>query len=118
KNSLTRIAMTSIRSENAFWANGQKRYITDTFRLWDVTFDESQNRKGEKRSQHRIEFGKLFMRSFQDHYLRGLDTELYWKLGSSVAKRLYRPVDLKKRSRTWEVHLKELRCRLPRGSAW
>ncbi len=33
KDSLVRSAMTSIRSENAFWSNGQKRHITDTFRL-------------------------------------------------------------------------------------
>jgi hypothetical protein len=116
KDSLVRIAMTSIRSENAFWSNGQKRHITDTFRLWDVTFDESQNRKGERRSRHRIEFGKLFMRSFHDHYLRGLDTELYWVLDSPVAKRLYRLIDHKRDSSgTWETNLKELQSQLPIG---
>ncbi len=116
KDSLERIAMTSIRSENAFWSNGQKRHITDTFRLWDVTFDESQNRKGERRSRHRIEFGKLFMRSFHDHYLRGLDTELYWRLDSPVAKRLYRLIDHKRDSfGNWETNLKELQRQLPIG---
>jgi Replication initiator protein A len=116
KDSLVRIAMTSIRSENAFWSNGQKRHITDTFRLWDVTFDESQNRKGERRSRHCIEFGKLFMRSFHDHYLRGLDTELYWMLDSPVAKRLYRLIDHKRDSSgTWETSLKELQSQLPIG---
>src|SRR5215207_5581030 len=116
KDSLVRIAMTSIRSENAFWSNGQKRHITDTFRLWDVTFDESQNRKGERRSRHRIEFGKLFMRSFHDHYLRGLDTELYWMLDSPVAKRLYRLIDHKRDSSgTWQTNLKELQRQLPIG---
>jgi hypothetical protein len=116
KDSLVRIAMTSIRSENAFWSNGQKRHITDTFRLWDVTFDESQNRKGERRSRHRIEFGKLFMRSFHDHYLRGLDTELYWMLDSPVAKRLYRLIDHKRDSSgAWEANLKELQSQLPIG---
>jgi hypothetical protein len=116
KDSLVRIAMTSIRSENAFWSSSQKRHITDTFRLWDVTFDESQNRKGERRSRHRIEFGKLFMRSFHDHYLRGLDTELYWMLDSPVAKRLYRLIDHKRDSSgTWETNLKELQSQLPIG---
>jgi hypothetical protein len=81
-----------------------------------VTFDESQNRKGERRSRHRIEFGKLFMRSFHDHYLRGLDTELYWVLDSPVAKRLYRLIDHKRDSSgTWETNLKELQSQLPIG---
>lgn len=114
--SLERIAMTSIRSENAFWVQGQRRYITDTFRLWDVTFDESQNRKGEKRSKHRIEFGKIFMRSFHDHYLRGLDTDLYRSLDSPVAKRLYRLIDHKRDgSGNWEADLRELQQQLPIG---
>src|SRR3712207_7990652 len=56
----------------------------------------------------RSEFGKLFMRSFHDHYLRGLDTELYWKLDSPVAKRLYRLIDHKRDSfGNWETNLKE-----------
>lgn len=116
KESLERIAMTSIRSENAFWVEGQKRHITDTFRLWDVTLDESQNRKGEKRSRHRIEFGRIFMRSFHDHYLRGLDTDLYRALASPVAKRLYRIIDHKRDgSGMWEVDLKELQQQIPIG---
>ena len=116
RKSLERIALTSIRSENAFWVQGQRRFITDTFRLWDITFDESQNRKGEKRSRHRIAFGKLFMRSFRDHYLRGLDTELYWTLESPVAKRLYRLVDHERDSSgLWVANLKELQQQIPIG---
>ena len=116
KESLERIAMTSVRSENAFWVKGQKRHITDTFRLWDITFDESQNKKGEKRSRHRIEFGRIFMRSFHDHYLRGLDTDLYRALASPVAKRLYRIIDhARDGSGTWETDLKELQRQIPIG---
>src|SRR3712207_9485510 len=64
----------------------------------------------------RSEFGKLFMRSFHDHYLRGLDTELYWKLDSPVAKRLYRLIDHKRDSfGNWETNLKELQRQLPIG---
>ena len=116
KESLERIALTSVRSENAFWIKGQKRHITDTFRLWDITFDESRNRKGEKRSRHRIEFGKIFMRSFHDHYLRGLDTDLYRALASPVAKRLYRIIDhARDGSGTWEADLKGLQRQIPIG---
>jgi hypothetical protein len=116
KESLERIAMTSVRSENAFWVEGQKRHITDTFRLWDVTLDESQNRKGERRSRHRIDFGRIFMRSFHDHYLRGLDTDLYRALASPVGKRLYRIIDHKRDgSGVWEVNLTELQQQIPIG---
>src|SRR5215211_2254305 len=63
RRSLRRIAATVLESDNAFWSNGQRRHISDTFRLWDVTFDSVADRNGLG-SRHQIEFGKLFRRSF------------------------------------------------------
>jgi Replication initiator protein A len=78
RRSLRRIAATVLESDNAFWSNGQRRHISDTFRLWDVTFDSVADRNGLG-SRHQIEFGKLFRRSFEEHYLRGLDIEFFWE---------------------------------------
>ena len=115
KRSLRRIAATVLESENAFWSNGAKRHISDTFRLWDVTFDAVADKNGYG-SRHRIEFGKLFKRSFEERYLRGLDIEFYWGLDSPVAKRLYRLVDLKRAgAAVWSTDLFELQKQIPIG---
>jgi hypothetical protein len=115
KTSLRRIAATVLESDNAFWSNGQRRHISDTFRLWDITFDSVADRNGLG-SRHKIEFGALFRRSFEEHYLRGLDIVLFWELDSPVAKRLYRLVDLKRAgSALWTVDLFELQKHIPIG---
>jgi hypothetical protein len=115
KRSLRRIAATVLESDNAFWSNGAQRHISDTFRLWDVTFDAVADKNGYG-SRHTIEFGKLFKRSFEERYLRGLDIEFYWGLNSPVAKRLYRLVDLKRAgAATWDTDLFELQKQIPIG---
>jgi hypothetical protein len=115
KRSLRRIAATVLESDNAFWSRGQQRHISDTFRLWDVAFDAVTDRNGSG-SRHQIEFGKLFQRSFEEQYLRGLDIEFFWSLQSPVAKRLYRLIDLKRAgSRSWATELFELQKHIPIG---
>ena len=115
KRSLRRIAATVLESDNAFWSNGAQRHISDTFRLWDVTFDAVTDKNGYG-SRHRIEFGKLFKRSFEERYLRGLDIEFYWGLDSPVAKRLYRLVDLKRAgASSWGTDLFTLQKQIPMG---
>jgi Replication initiator protein A/DnaA N-terminal domain len=113
KESLKRIALTGIESENAFWSKDARRYISDTFRLWDVHFDQVEKPTGVK-SRHQIEFGKLFVRSFEEQYLRGLDTGFYWELSSPLAKRLYRLIDHKRSGApSWKTNLFELQKQIP-----
>ncbi len=115
RRSLRRIAATVLESDNAFWSRGQKRHISDTFNLWNIRFDSITDKNGSG-SRHEIEFGKLFRRSFEEHYLRGLDIEFYWKLDSPVAKRLYRLIDLKREgSASWNTDLFDLQKRIPIG---
>ncbi len=115
KRSLRRIAATVLESDNAFWSKGQQRHISDTFNLWNVRFDSVTDKNGSG-SRHEIEFGNLFRRSFEEHYLRGLDIEFFWELDSPVAKRLYRLVDLKRvGSASWSTDLFDLQKRIPIG---
>lgn len=115
KRSLRRIAATVLESDNAFWSRGQQRHISDTFRLWDVRFDEVSDKHGSGNRQE-IEFGKLFRRSFEEQYLRGLDIDFFWNLNSPVAKRLYRLVDLKREGTVaWRTELFDLQQRIPLG---
>ena len=116
KEALKRIALTGIESENAFWSNDARRYISDTFRLWDVHFDQVERPSGVK-SRHQIEFGKLFERSFEEQYLRGLDTGFYRELSSPLAKRLYRLIDHKRSgASSWQTNLFELQKQIPLAS--
>ncbi len=115
KRSLRRIAATVLESDNAFWSSGQERHISDTFNLWNIRFDAVTDKNGYG-SRHEIEFGKLFRRSFEEHYLRGLDIEFYWQLASPVAKRLYRLVDLKRSgASSWNTDLFDLQKYIPIG---
>jgi hypothetical protein len=115
RRSLRRIAATVLESDNAFWSKGQQRHISDTFNLWNVRFDSITDKNGSG-SRHEIEFGKLFRRSFEEHYLRGLDIEFFWELDSPVAKRLYRLVDLKRDgAASWRTDLFDLQRRIPIG---
>lgn len=115
KRSLRRLAATILESDHAFWSKGQRRYISDTFNLWNVRFDAITDRNGSG-SRHEIEFGKLFRRSFEEHYLRGLDIEFYWKLDSHVAKRLYRLIDHKRSgAASWREDLFDLQKHIPIG---
>ncbi len=115
KRSLRRIAATVLESDNAFWSRGQTRHISDTFNLWNIRLDALSDRNGSG-SRHEIEFGKLFRRSFEEHYLRGLDIEFFWRLDSPVAKRLYRLVDLKREGTAfWRTDLFDLQKSIPIG---
>ena len=120
KESLRRIALTGIESENAFYSKGEDRLITDSFRLWSVHFSETTTKGSDSESsssRHYIRFDEWFIRSFQDHYLKGLDTNFYWKLDSPLSRRLYRLVDHKIRDTQnglkWEADLLELQRQLP-----
>jgi hypothetical protein len=114
KESLRRIALTGIESENAFYSKGEQRHISDTFRLWSVHFSDKRSKRGDASSRHHIRFDEWFIRSFHDYYLKGLDTNFYWQLSSPLSRRLYRLVDHKIGDGTrWEVELFDLQQQIP-----
>jgi len=114
KESLRRIALTGIESENAFYSKGEQRHISDTFRLWSVHFSATKSQRGDESSRHHIRFDEWFIRSFHDYYLKGLDTNFYWELCSPLSRRLYRLVDHKIGDGTrWEVDLFNLQQQIP-----
>jgi len=41
----------------------------------------------EGSSRHYRRFDEWFIRSFQDHHLKGLDTKFYWELDSPISRR-------------------------------
>jgi Replication initiator protein A/DnaA N-terminal domain len=115
RESLRRLAMTSIESDNAFYHRGWKEYISDTFSLLsEVKLSEHDDPQGERTDRNRVLLSQYFVDSYKANYLKNIDVEFYWSLASPIAKRLYRLVDKKRNGRRlWEAELFSLKERIP-----
>jgi hypothetical protein len=115
RESLRRLAMTSIESDNAFYHRGWKEYISDTFSLLsEVKLSEYDDPQGERTDRNRVLLSRYFVDSYKANYLKNIDVEFYWSLASPIAKRLYRLVDKKRNGRRlWEAELFSLKDRIP-----
>jgi plasmid replication initiation protein len=115
RESLRRLATTSIESDNAFYHRGRKEYISDTFSLLsEVKLSEYEDSQGERTDRNRVLLSQYFVDSYKANYLKNIDVEFYWSLSSPIAKRLYRLVDKKRNGRRlWEAELFSLKDRIP-----
>src|SRR5215204_4413809 len=115
RESLRRLATTSIESDNAFYHRGWKEYISDTFSLLsEVKLSEHEDPKKERTERNRVLLSQYFVDSYKANYLKNIDVEFYWSLVSPIAKRLYRLVDKKRNGRRiWEAELFSLKDRIP-----
>lgn len=115
RESLQKLATTSIESQNAFYHKGRKTYISDTFSLLtEVKLAEYENTAGERRDRNRVHLSQYFVDSYKANYLKSIDVGFYWSLSSPVAKRLYRLIDKKRNGRSsWEVDIFSLKKRIP-----
>jgi replication initiator protein A/DnaA-like protein len=115
RESLRRLATTSIESDNAFYHRGWKEYVSDTFSLLsEVKLSEYENPKSERTDRNRVLLSQYFVDSYKANYLKNIDVEFYWSLASPIAKRLYRLVDKKRNGRRlWEAELFSLKDRIP-----
>ena len=115
RESLQRLATTSIESRNAFYHKGRKAYVTDTFSLLtEVKLSEYEGPAGERKDRNRVHLSQYFVDSYNANYLKSIDVKFYWSLSSPIAKRLYRLIDKKRGGRrAWEVELFSLRGRIP-----
>lgn len=118
KRSLERLASTSISTKNSFYRKHTKSYLSDeTFHLLDKVkhsqYTDSENERGSWERTW-VKLSDFFVESYRANYLKTLDSEFYWSLNSSVAKRLYRLIDKKRNHQhRWEVDLFSLRDRIP-----
>jgi plasmid replication initiation protein len=115
RESLQRLATTSVESKNAFYHKGRKAYISDTFSLLtEVKLAEYEEIAGERKDRNRVHLSQYFVDSYRANYLKHIDARFYWSLSSPIAKRLYRLVDKKRGGRRlWEVELFSLKSRIP-----
>lgn len=114
KDSLLRIATTSVQSKNAFYIAGDRTRLNDTFTIWSVHFSEHESGGVTVRERHMLRFHPIFIRNYLAQYLKGLDAEFFWSLKSPFSKRLYRLVDHERKGGlSWKTDLFSLKSQLP-----
>lgn len=114
RDSLLRIATTSVQSKQAFYSAYEKRRITDTFTIWSVHFAEHEVGGVPVRERHVLRFHPIFIRNYIAQYLKGLDADFYWSLRSPLSKRLYRLVDHQRAGGiAWKTDLFSVRDQIP-----
>jgi hypothetical protein len=114
RDSLLRIATTSVQSKKAFYSAHEKRRITDTFNVWSVHFAEHEVGGALVRERHVLRFHPIFIKNYIAQYLKGLDADFYWSLRSPLSKRLYRLVDLQRAGGiSWKTDLFAVRDQVP-----
>ena len=114
RDSLLRIATTSVQSKQAFYSAHEKQRITDTFTIWSVHFAEHEVGGVAVRERHVLRFHPIFIRNYLAQYLKGLDADFYWSLCAPLSKRLYRLVDLKRAGGvSWKTDLFAVRDQIP-----
>ena len=114
RESLLRIATTSVQSINAFYSAEDEQRLDDTFTVWSVHLSQWERRRKTVRERHRLRFHPIFIKNYLAQYLKGLDAEFYWSLRSAVSKRLYRLIDYERHGGlSWQVDLFGLRDQLP-----
>lgn len=120
KNALLRLSSVHIYSGKAFYSKDIDDYEDRGFGLWDVTFRKRVIKgSSEESERHEVEFHSMVRRSFQAGYLKALDADFYYSLGSRYAKRLYRLIDRKRQENiSWTVSVDRLRQLLPLPSTY
>jgi hypothetical protein len=94
--SLVRLSNVTFHARNAFWDNEAKSYVTAAFSLIQGfhIYEEVTGRKTERDEPHSwILWSDQLYKSFKSGYLKFLDTDLYFSLQLSTARRLYRYLD-------------------------
>src|SRR5919199_803861 len=109
RESLDRLAETSIYAENAFYSVEDEDFKSHRFHLWEVTF-RRRKRQGRASEHHTLKFSEVLVRSFNAGYLKSLDARFYNSLKGDLARSLYRLIDAKRKKRlSWSVELHQLR---------
>src|SRR5918994_1057537 len=113
RQSLRRVASTTLTSENAFYSKAEERFLSDTFQIWSVHFRRTRQGRNT-RERHTLHFHPIFIRNYMAQYLKGLDPAFYWSLTSPLSKRLYRLIDHQRDGRlVWQTDLYALRQQVP-----
>jgi hypothetical protein len=98
EESLKRWSSISIHAHNAFWDNEKKSYVTAGFTLiqgFHIYYEEAGRKTERDQPVSWFMWSDQLYQSFKSGYIKFLDTELYFSLQTSTARRLYRYLDKK-----------------------
>jgi plasmid replication initiation protein len=115
ETSLKRWIGVTFYYENAWWDKAKQSWVDESFHILERVslFRRRKGAQGRDSEPALSMFcwNEAVFRSFQSGYLKSIDLELFRRLNSPVAKRLYRLLDKRfyHRSR-WEFELRELAC--------
>jgi hypothetical protein len=106
--SLDRWASTYLKYENAWWDNEGRCWTSGGFHIIDSYKLGDGRASGGRSSRCRVVWGQEFFKSCQAGYLKGLDYELYIRLTSHPARRMFRFLDKRfYHKQDWEFELKD-----------
>lgn len=96
KEALKTIVTTTIVSKGAFYSKDEKKYIDDTFHLYErVIFKGEKLRSGEIAEDNYIYLGSWYLDNINARYVKPIDYNYYMSLGHPIAARLYEMLSVK-----------------------
>lgn len=96
KEIMERIVATTIKSRGAFYHKGRRRWIDDTFHLYDrVIFKGEELPDGTVAETNYLYLSSWYLESINSFYLKPVDFDYYKSLKSTIAQRLYELLGVK-----------------------
>jgi len=102
--------------ENAWWDKSKQSRVHESFHILERVSLYDRRRRLQRGAADEPPlsmfcWNEVVFRSFQSGYLKRIDMELYRRLESPVAKRLYRLLDKRfYHKKSWQFDLRELAC--------
>ena len=116
ETSLKRWIGVSFYYEKAWWDKAKQSWVDESFHILERVslFDRRMKEARAQDNEPALSmfcWNEVVFRSFQSGYLKSIDMELFRRLQSPVAKRLYRLLDKRfYHKKRWEFDLRELAC--------
>lgn len=119
ERALDRMISVTVKSENAFWDNRAKTYVTKAFHLFDSydLYDE-RNRNYDYIQPglplSNVVMSEFLFNSIKSSYIKSLDIGFYFTLQTPLTRRLYRFLDKKKyHKNVYEIDIMSLSSLMP-----
>ena len=119
ERALDRLVSVTVKSENAFWDNRAKSYVTKAFHLFDSydLYDERNRNSDDNQTGlplSNIVMSEFLFNSIKSSYIKSLDIGFYFTLQTPLTRRLYRFLDKKKYHRSiYEIDIIKLASLMP-----
>lgn len=119
ERTLDRLISVTVKSENAFWDNRAKTYVTKAFHLFDSydLYDERSRDYDETQPGlplSNVVMSEFLFNSIKSSYIKSLDIGFYFTLQTPLTRRLYRFLDKKKYHRSvYEIDILGLASLMP-----